>query len=157
MVPGLSNVVQISRVGDTVCAVLEDGTVKCWGGFYNPDCGDGLDCMNSLLTPTVVAGLPPATQVATSSGVSCALLTDSTVRCWGDNRFGQLGDGTTTYSATPVAVEGLSGVQQVVVSNACCALLQDGTARCWGINSYGMFGDGTHNDSLVPVMVTAAP
>ena len=158
VVSGLSDVVQVNGVGTANCAVVEDGTVKCWGGFYDPDCGNGIACTRAILTPASVVGLPPAVQVATSGGTSCALLEDKTVQCWGRNAFGELGDGTTIYySASPVVVKGLSGVRQVVTSTASCALLEDGTARCWGSNNYGQLGDGTHNDSLVPVMVTAAP
>ena len=156
VVPGLVDVAQVSGNSAFYCAVIADGTVECWGGFYRYGCQDELGCQQSTLTPTVVTGLPPAVQVAAASG-ACAVLADATVRCWGDNPYGQLGNGTTTYSETPVVVEGLSGVQQVVRSNASCALLEDGTARCWGRNAYGTLGDGTSNDSLVPVMVTAAP
>jgi alpha-tubulin suppressor-like RCC1 family protein/lysophospholipase L1-like esterase len=98
-----------------------------------------------------------ATAVAISGGGthSCALLGDGTARCWGDNNWGQLGDGTTTSRSTPVAVSGLTGA--VAISAGAyhtCALLGDGTARCWGGNYRGQLGDGTTAYRSTPVAVS---
>ena len=83
-----------------------------------------------------------------------ALLGDGTVRCWGRNTEGQLGDGTTAGSLTPVQVVGITGA--VAVSGGyehTCALLGDGTVRCWGRNAEGQLGDGTRTGSSTPVRV----
>jgi alpha-tubulin suppressor-like RCC1 family protein len=79
------------------------------------------------------------------------------VRCWGTNSFGQLGDGTTTPNAEPVAVQGLdSGVSAIAVGgNHSCALLSGGTAKCWGGNYDGQLGDGTNAQRTAPVDVCA--
>ena len=75
---------------------------------------------------------------------SCALMGDSTVKCWGDNSTGQLGDGTTTNRPRPKTVPGLSGVTQLSLGDGhSCALLSDGTVKCWGKNYSGQLGDGT--------------
>src|SRR5262249_28447722 len=109
--------------------------------------------------PDVIADLmtAPETQVADggsapivaaiaggNSEFNCALLTDGTVRCWGNNNYGQLGDGTTIEHNTPVAVVGLTGVAEIAVGSAhVCARVTDGTVRCWGYNGNGQLGDGT--------------
>jgi hypothetical protein len=76
------------------------------------------------------------------------------VRCWGDNQYGQLGNGTIIPSPTPVTV---SGITTAVAIEAgifhMCALLQDGTVRCWGRGEEGRLGNGTTTNSSTPVTV----
>ncbi|MET3176386.1 UNVERIFIED_ORG: alpha-tubulin suppressor-like RCC1 family protein [Arthrobacter sp. UYCu721] len=76
------------------------------------------------------------------------------VYTWGDNRYGSLGDGTTTDSNTPVQAAGLSGVRTVTGVFSKTALLADGTVRTWGMGSFGQLGNGTTANSSVPVQVT---
>ena len=95
---------------------------------------------------------------AISAGVfnTVALKNDGTVWAWGLNSSGQLGDGTTTDSYTPVQVSGLTGVRAIsagFVSHA-VALKNDGTVWAWGSNGYGQLGDGTTTDSYTPVQVS---
>ena len=87
---------------------------------------------------------------------TCALLEDTTVRCWGFNTRGEVGDGTTDARPTPVPVSGLTGVASITeASMANCAVLLDTTAWCWGSNFGGQLGIGTTDPiSTVPVQVT---
>jgi alpha-tubulin suppressor-like RCC1 family protein len=95
-----------------------------------------------------------AVAVSTGGGNACALLSDATVKCWGANGKGQLGDGTHTRRLTAVAVHGLAGATGVSASyGTTCAALTDGTARCWGGNEAGQLGDGTKTDRSLPVAV----
>ena len=80
----------------------------------------------------------------------CALKADGSVVCWGENASGQLGNGSTQYSNTPVAVAGLSNVTALSSGrHHSCALQANGTLMCWGDNGYGQLGDGSTRDSSV--------
>ncbi len=96
-----------------------------------------------------------ATQVAVGERHSCVVTTEATVACWGENNWGQLGDGTTTNRRAPVMVSGLSGVTALAVSTnvagrRTCALTTSGSVKCWGANEYGQIDGGTA-DRLTPV------
>lgn len=130
----------ITAGGRHTCALLSDGTVRCWGD-------------NSLSSLPVA--VPDLTQVETvSAGLyahTCALIADGTVRCWGDNAYGELGDGTTAYSDTPVTVLGLTQVVAVSAgAGFSCAVLRDGSVQCWGNNYHGELGNGSTVSCSVP-------
>jgi len=134
------------------CAVVSDGTVKCWGLNNAGQLGDGTIISKSR--PVSVFGISTAVAVAGGYNHSCALLSSGAIKCWGSNAYGQLGNGTITQSLTPVFVSGISNA--VAVANGAghsCAVLSDGTMKCWGFNSYGPLGDGTTTRSSIPVSV----
>ena len=107
------------------------------------------------LTSVAVSGVG-GTAVALVAGDfhNCLLLTDGTVRCWGLNNVGQIGDGTTgTNQLTPVPVSGLTEVKALAAgSGHSCALLGDGTVQCWGRNDrlqLGRVGSGSPRPVVV--------
>lgn len=107
-------------------------------------------------TPTVVDEVSGVISLAAGHGHSLALLENGVVMSWGENLFGQLGDGTTTQRDLPVAVSGLSGVTAIAAgASHSLALLENGTVLAWGHNSQGELGDGTKTDSDVPTTVCA--
>jgi Regulator of chromosome condensation (RCC1) repeat len=101
------------------------------------------------------AKAPPAqgaTQMDCGDFHTCARLVDGTVRCWGRNDRGQLGDGTTVDAATPVTPAGLRGVVEVAAgASFTCARLEGGAVQCWG--SGRLLGDGIPRASLPPTAV----
>jgi alpha-tubulin suppressor-like RCC1 family protein len=85
----------------------------------------------------------------------CALATDSTAYCWGNNLAGQLGNGGTADTALPVAVSGGLKFKSVIAGfDHSCALTAAGDAYCWGDNSVGQLGEPTTNQALDPTAVT---
>lgn len=141
-VPGLTDVTAIA-VGETgSCALLADGTLDCWGDNSHGQLGIGTavgpsSCYpgssSCSTAPLPVPGLAGVTAVAYGGSFVCALLSDRTVDCWGDNTFGQLGNGTKADLARPKPVTNLGHVMAVSTgSTHACALLEDRTVTCWG-------------------------
>src|SRR3990172_4216904 len=92
--------------------------------------------------------ISPGTTVSAGDQYTCALLPDGKVVCWGYNNFGQLGNGTTTNSTTPVEVSGISNATTISAGGYhSCALLSNGKVVCWGLNDYGQLGNGTTTNS----------
>jgi alpha-tubulin suppressor-like RCC1 family protein len=164
-VPGLipsleSGVTSLSAgSGDrpSVCSVVS-GAVKCWGSNGGA-LGNGTTATTSG-TPVPVTGFSgTVTSVSVggdaSSGFACALISGGAVQCWGYNASGQLGNGSTTTSAIPVTVSGLTDAVAVSAGyDGACALTSAGAVMCWGANSVGQLGNGTTTSSSVPVQVT---
>lgn len=87
----------------------------------------------------------------------CALLEAGTLRCWGANNFGQLGNGAFMASRTPIAVPMLGDVQEIAIGgDTTCAVDRKGALSCWGANTHGQLGDGTHMARALPTGVTLA-
>jgi alpha-tubulin suppressor-like RCC1 family protein/PKD repeat protein len=102
----------------------------------------------------VVAADPVFSTISAGLYHACARASDGTAWCWGFNRDGELGDGTTTNRPVPVRVRGLTDVSAVTASYFhSCARKTDGTVWCWGHNSMGQLGDGTLTDRTQPVRV----
>ena len=137
-----------------VCAVTANGAVRCWGDSADGRLGDGT--VTRRLTPTAAPGLANGIRgITVGTSHTCALNAAGGARCWGDNAYGQLGDGTTTTRLAPAGVSGLArGVAAVVASaSRSCALTVGGAVLCWGSNSSGLLGDGTAVDRLTPAAV----
>src|SRR5439155_26386902 len=89
---------------------------------------------------------------------SCGLTTSGAAYCWGFNKWGQLGNGTTTNSATPVPVSGGLTFEAISAGGQqSCGLTTGGVAYCWGWNARGQLGNGTTTDRYTPVKVAGQP
>jgi hypothetical protein len=145
----VGGVVQIAPGYEQIGVVMSDGTVE--------EAGNMAGLFSSFTGYSVVPGLSNVAQLApaTADTWDCALLKNGTVECWGTtNAAGQLGNGTTTASTTPVAVTGLSNVTQICAGqDHACALEAGGAVVCWGNNSNGQLGNNTTTNATTPVLV----
>jgi len=91
--------------------------------------------------------------IAAGIAHTCAITPEGGVRCWGNNDFGQLGDGTNTGSNVPVDVLGIEGGTTIVAGGNHTCILSGGDVWCWGQNSQGQLGDGSRTDRNVPIKV----
>jgi alpha-tubulin suppressor-like RCC1 family protein len=91
--------------------------------------------------------------IAAGIAHTCAITPEGGVKCWGNNKFGQLGDGTNTGSNVPVNVVGLQGGTTIVAGGNHTCVLSGGDVWCWGQNNKGQLGDGTTTDRNIPVKV----
>jgi alpha-tubulin suppressor-like RCC1 family protein len=150
-VGGLSGVTSIKAGTYHVLALRNDGTVWAWGDNEYGQIGIGTTVTDQT-TPIQVSGLSGVIKIATGRFFSLALKSDGTVWTWGQNLYGQLGNGTTTDSPVPVQVSGLSNVIDVTCGAFECHIIKaDETAWAWGRNTYGNLGDGTVANSSTPV------
>ncbi len=155
----LTGVSAITTGANHACALLSSGGVDCWGLNDHGQLGDD-NSPNNSSDPVQVRGaggtgyLAGVTEINGGRMHVCALLSDSTVYCWGRNENGELGDGTTTNRSFPVRAGSISTATSVSAGEYhSCARLADGTAQCWGAAAFGQIGDGTTADTSTPVTV----
>ncbi|HEX4186627.1 MAG TPA: IPT/TIG domain-containing protein [Solirubrobacteraceae bacterium] len=128
-------------------------TAVAWGSNLFRQLGDGTAQALSDV-PVPVSTLRFVTSVAAGGYHSLALMADATVKAWGSNSFGQLGDGTTVTREVPVTVSGLNGVRAIAAGgHHSLALMADGSVMAWGDNESGQLGTGNTIESEVPVPV----
>jgi len=154
--------VKISTGSVHTCAILDDGTVSCWGSNVGGLLGDGSDDTSFSEARSAVpiqtsslGGNRTAVEIALGSNFACAILDDGTVSCWGNNQYGQLGDGdnwgnsSSHPNQTASLGEGRTAVKISAGYHHVCAILDDGNVSCWGYNYDGQIGYGSDTVSSV--------
>ncbi len=129
---------------------LCDPAAGCGHADNTAPCDDGNACTT---TDTCANGSCASTGPASFSaggGHVCALRTNGRIECWGDNSYGQLGNGSQGYSSEPILVPSVTGVERIATADAAtCALGDDDVVRCWGRNRDGQIGNGSGGVGLV--------
>ncbi len=157
MVQGVTNAIAIAAGGEHACAVRYDGSALCWGRNDEGELGNGQTTSQPTTVPVPVSlGALNAVSITAGSEYTFALIADGSAVCWGENGLGELGNGTTASSSTPVPVSSPLANAISIAAGAfhTCAVLASGRAQCWGYNFHGQLGDGTKNDRDKPVAPT---
>ena len=144
------------------CAIALNGRAYCWGSGNSGKLGNGSTASSrvpvAVNTSGVLAG-KTIKQISAGENHTCAIASDNRAYCWGSNKNGQLGNGSTADSNVPVAVN-MSGAlagktikQMSTGYSSTCAIASDNRAYCWGSGNNGQLGNGSTADSRVPVAV----
>jgi alpha-tubulin suppressor-like RCC1 family protein len=146
VIPALDNVVSVDFRQNQSLALRQDGALFVWGSNADGRLGLGTPTTQDVVTrstPTQVTALSGVLAATFGYDHTLVLLEDGTVRAFGDNSLGQLGDGSVEDRHYPVEVPGLTDVIQVVGgSKHSLALKRDGTVWAWGRNAFGNLGQG---------------
>ncbi len=147
------------------CALISDGKVYCWGSNWTGQNGNGGTSPTGSPNPVKMDGVLNGKTVKSLSVGSthvCVIASDNLPYCWGENSRGQLGNGSTTTSLVPVAVNNtieLSGKTIISISTGyrlTCAITSDNLSYCWGDNRYGQIGDNSTTQKTTPTAVYTA-
>jgi hypothetical protein len=153
---GLTGATAVASAGNYTCAIVNEGRVNCWEMEHAALGGE------SAGYPTAIQEVNDAIAVTVASSPyntythnGCALIRNGTVRCWGDELSGRLGNGYVASHGRGVEVRGLSGATSLVMSSTfACALVEHGEVECWGDNRSLQLGNGTAADqSSTPTRV----
>jgi alpha-tubulin suppressor-like RCC1 family protein len=134
---------QIAAGDEHTCSIRNGGEVWCWGKNDRGQLGNGSTGGQSKV-PGKVPGISSATAVVAGRDFTCAVVSFTTVTCWGDNNQGQLGNGTTASpGSSPTTVSGISGVFAIAAGEEhACVVSSALDVWCWGRNDRGQLGSG---------------
>jgi alpha-tubulin suppressor-like RCC1 family protein len=152
-VSGITTATQIRAGAWQNCVLLANQTLTCWGGGTGGFRGDGN--ATSASTKSSPTGISGVTMLSNAHGQHiCVKLSDQSVKCWGYNDHGQVGDNTQVDKNSPVVIADLAGVIGISSANhTSCAIKADQTVLCWGWGSWNQLGNGSNADKFVPTAV----
>lgn len=154
VVLSLPAVVAVAPGNGYNCGIRSTG-VSCWGRNDYGQLGNGSTTPQPTPVQAAISGLGVTQAVAAADRHACAITGSGEIRCWGENTYGQLGDGTTAQRMAPIAVNGLTGTRGVTAGTGhTCAITGSGGVSCWGNNASGQLGDGTTTARTTPTAVT---
>jgi alpha-tubulin suppressor-like RCC1 family protein len=150
----MHNVTNISVGSTHTCAVIDDGTIDCWGQNFFGQLGNGT-ITGDWAVPVV--GITDAIAVAAGGIHTCAIHSDGSVSCWGSSSQvgGAAGVGGNQNTPVPVSLAA-PAVQIAAGAQHSCALLNDATVSCWGSNLHGELGNGTSGSYRAGLVTGAA-
>jgi alpha-tubulin suppressor-like RCC1 family protein len=152
-VTGITTATDLAAGSRHTCALLSTGRIQCWGADDHGQLGNGATLADNA-SPVLVGNYTDFTQVAAGGDLTCAVRSDETAACWGNDADGGNGnDAGFSDNATPVLVSGMSLVSGIAVGRShACLYRSTGTMRCWGADNEGQIGNGGGNtDSGTPV------
>jgi len=154
----------VSSYGHHTCAIMINGSTKCWGEDWNGQVGHGVNWgWHDTPYPTTWPAGRTATQISMGGHHSCAIMDDLSLWCWGDNSYGQIGNGGSNGASdvtTPEEINLPGGRGAISITagwHHTCAILDDNSGWCWGENDAGQLGDGTNVSKNLPTEVSALP
>ena len=145
----------IAAGGGHTVALKLDGTLWAWGDNVAGELGDGTNVNKATLTQEST-GATNWTAIAVSNDHTVALKSDGTLWAWGDNYWGQLGDGTDHNKRNTPTQESTASTNWSAIATSgdhTVALKSDGTLWAWGLNHWGQLGDGTNNNKNIPTQI----
>jgi alpha-tubulin suppressor-like RCC1 family protein len=144
---------KVAANGNYACGISNSGNLKCWG---IKQFGTSMS-MNYFVPTQIDSGTQYSSVSASGFGLkntTCAVTTLGQLKCWGDNSFGQIGDGTTTPRSAPIEIDSSSNYIAVAVGGGfVCGITSTKALKCWGLNNLGQLGDGTSADKITPTIV----
>lgn len=151
-----NNWASVSAGNSHTAAIKTDGSLYAWGNNYEGAFGDGT-AMNGSFVPVHIGNENNWSSVSAGQSYTVAIKTDGSLYVWGDNTFGQLGDGTKVDKLVPTRIGIENNWDSVVASHTyTVAIKTNGALYAWGCNDKGQFGDGTIVDKYVPTRIGTA-
>ena len=160
----ITDAVAVTAGTEHTCAVHATGEASCWGDNFRGEIGNGQSGNEfDSAVPVKVAGISDAVDISASDWNTCVLRENGSIACWGNNLFGQLGNGETTFVtpnqpsvSSPVDVLGIDDATSISAgSSFACAVLENGQARCWGSNFDRQLGNPSDEiSSPMPIPVS---
>lgn len=153
-VEGLPKMASVSVSHYHTCASSIGGEVYCWGNHTSGQLGTGSPSVSNPLIPNKVYGISNAASVFIDANHSCALLNGGQIKCWGQNWYGELGNGNRNDTSIPTYVVNITNaIKMDIADQHACALLSDGSVSCWGGNYQKQAGQNSPEIITTPTKV----